>query len=71
MESNCFGGDSVANNFFEDWFGSFLNPKEQLDKDWKDACMSGNFAKYSNTLDTVKKSGHKVYRNSKGIHKVV
>ena len=61
----------MNNNFFDDWFGAFLNPKEQLDKAWKNACMSGNFSQYDNTLETVKRSGKKVYRNSKGIHKVV
>ena len=61
----------MADNFFDEWFGSFLDPVNTLDKAWRDACMSGNFTNYERQKKTIKQSGKKVYRNSQGRHKVV
>lgn len=60
----------MSNNFFEDWFGSFINPEQTLDKAWREACVQGNFCTYDQTLQNIKMSGKKVYRNSQGKHKV-
>ena len=61
----------MESNFFDDWFGSFIDPVSSLDKAWRDACTTGNFKNYETTLENVKMSGKKVYRNTKGQHKVV
>jgi len=58
-------------NFFDDWFGSFVTPVATLDKAWRDACITGNFKNYTTMLENIKMGGKKVYRNSKGQHKVV
>lgn len=60
-----------GDNFFEQWFGSILNPVESLDKAWKDACISGRFENYTIMLEDIKKSGKRVFRNTRGKHKVV
>ena len=36
----------MADNFFEEFFGSILNPVESLDKAWREACTTGKFQNY-------------------------
>lgn len=61
----------MNSNFFDEWFGSFTDPVNSLNKAWRDACITGNFKNYTTMLENVKMGGKKVYRNSKGQHKVV
>ena len=62
----------MGNNFFEEFFGSIMNPVETLDKAWREACISGRFYNYDTTLQNIKSSGKKVFRDTKtGKHKVV
>ena len=62
----------MSDNFFEEFFGSIMNPVEKLDKAWRDACATGKFQNYDTTLRNIKMSGKKVFRDTKtGKHKVV
>ena len=64
----------MDSDFFADFFGGaggLFNPTEQLDQAWRDACISGNFKNYDKVKTNVKLSGKRVFRNSKGKHKVV
>lgn len=62
----------MADNFFEEFFGSILNPVENLDKAWRDACTTGNFKNYETMLQNIKMGGKRVFRDTKtGKHKVV
>ena len=62
----------MADNFFEEFFASIMNPVENLDKAWRDACATGNFKKYETMLQNIKMGGKRVFRDTKtGKHKVV
>ena len=60
----------MSNNFFEDLFGPFINPEQTLNEAWREACIRGNFYTYDQTVQNIKMSGKKVYRDSYGKHKV-
>lgn len=62
----------MESNFFDDWFGSFIDPVSSLDKAWRDACVAGNFKNYETMLQNIKMGGKRVFRDTKtGKHKVV
>lgn len=61
----------MTGNFFDEWFGAFTDPVSTLNKAWREACMTGRFENYTTMLENIKMGGKKVYRNTKGEHKVV
>lgn len=58
-------------DFFGSFFDSIMNPEKTLDEAWRKGCMTGNFTNYEVSINNIKMSGRKVYRNSQGRHKVV